>query len=927
MKKSRLSHCLKEHKLPPKLLFFATGITATIWFLIRVIPKPSRASYPCMRIAAPVMSGFVVYLLSLGGFAIFMRKARQNFLRARYFAAASMLFAALITGAFFLGHSAVNSHARGMSTGGPADGPNQPMGVGNGVNPGRVVWVWDPRATNADCVNIYELFKPGNTNQGVVNKMVVDGVQNLGGKTTLSESWDVIFRSFNYKKSKSGRGYTPGEKFFIKINQGTANGRIRNPDRKEAFNVPLKYTNSRKAKEGIMGTCETYPSVALEILRELVYVVGVDQKDIAIGDPIAHIYGHNYDAWATEFPDVLYVDRSITNLGRTLIHPTENDLVYYSDKSQSDKLYDIIENADYLINVANLKPHGRAGISLTAKNHFGSHGRKSAFHLHYSLISPISVGNPSNGGYGKYRCHVDLMGSKYLGQNTLLYVVDGLYGGGSLETRAPVKYFMPPFNNNWSNSIFISQDQVALESVCYDFLRTEWNGSYAHSSANNKFESIPNITGVDDYLHQAADPSNWPEGIIYDPDHSGKAIESLGVHEHWNSAAKKQYSRNLGLSHGIELISVPDTLIGGKGPEITTSENWLPQSPVIDAAPENTSDSQEAEDIRESHVYTVIERTFDGAFKANSFHAAMVDDKNTKWFLCDAGLVSFDGKNWALHNENRQVPALESKEVAFDNSDFGRELWLASPTGASVVSLPIDARSGATTYYAGNSPISSENVVSVAVGKGSLRWFGTDKGISAFHNDKWLTPAYERKYPEYMFEDFPITSMATSIDGDSLYVGTLGAGVSRVYRNDVDGISGASEYAQWGSIELPSDTVYSIYVSADGTQWFGTNAGAASHNGYNTLDNWTVYNTDDGLIDNKIQAIAVDLMGIVWFGTPEGVSFYFPPSARSFTEKDGLSSNNILCITVDRDGVVWLGTDSGVTSYNMGEFTKYQNKD
>ena len=26
-------------------------------------------------------------------------------------------------------------------------------------------------------------------------------------------------------------------------------------------------------------------------------------------------------------------------------------------------------NADYLINVANLKPHAHAGISLTAKNH------------------------------------------------------------------------------------------------------------------------------------------------------------------------------------------------------------------------------------------------------------------------------------------------------------------------------------------------------------------------------------------------------------------------------------------------------------------------------------------------------------------------------------------------------------------------------
>jgi ligand-binding sensor domain-containing protein len=205
-----------------------------------------------------------------------------------------------------------------------------------------------------------------------------------------------------------------------------------------------------------------------------------------------------------------------------------------------------------------------------------------------------------------------------------------------------------------------------------------------------------------------------------------------------------------------------------------------------------------------------------------------------------------------------------------------------------------------------------------------LRWFGTDKGISAFYNDKWLTHSYDRKYPEYMFEDYPITSMATSHDGDSLYVGTLGAGVSRVYRNDVDAVTGASEYAQWGPIELPSDTIYSICISWDGTQWFGTSAGAARHVGYNTLDNWTVYNMENGLVDNKVQAIEVDFMGSVWLGTPKGVSVFSHSSMRSFTEKEGLTSNNILCIKVDHDGVVWLGTDSGVTSYSQGEFTKYQ---
>jgi hypothetical protein len=33
-------------------------------------------------------------------------------------------------------------------------------------------------------------------------------------------------------------------------------------------------------------------------------------------------------------------------------------------------------------------------------------------------------------------------------------------------------------------------------------------------------------------------------------------LASLGVHEHWNNAQEKQYSKNLGKGEGIELVSV-----------------------------------------------------------------------------------------------------------------------------------------------------------------------------------------------------------------------------------------------------------------------------------------------------------------------------------------------------------------------------------
>ncbi len=42
-----------------KVVVAATGLLALAWFLIRVIPKPSRALYPCQRAAFPLASAFI----------------------------------------------------------------------------------------------------------------------------------------------------------------------------------------------------------------------------------------------------------------------------------------------------------------------------------------------------------------------------------------------------------------------------------------------------------------------------------------------------------------------------------------------------------------------------------------------------------------------------------------------------------------------------------------------------------------------------------------------------------------------------------------------------------------------------------------------------------------------------------------------------
>jgi hypothetical protein len=565
-KLAKIRDWMTSHHVPPKLLFFIIGIISTIWFLIRVIPKPSRATYPCMRVAAPFMSGLVTYLLAMGGLTLVSRRMKRKIINVRYASTALLIFGVIVAIAITPTSNSSTSSQTGVTKTGPDDGPNQPFGKPMGIFPGRVVWIWNPDATNEkfehNNFETYDWFVDAkNTNEKVVGKMFRDGIIKLTGKETLEKSWDAVFRNFNVKKSNKDKGYTRGEKIFIKINQGQSRWVLNQEDKNNGYYIPKTLKKKEEKRKINLIPTETGPYVVLELLRELINDLGVEQSDISVGDPMCPIWGHNYDVWVKEFPSVKYIDKVSTMHGRTLIKVTEKELVFYADKVDSDKLYDVVENADYMINLPNLKSHGAAGISLTAKSHFGNIGRATAGHLHRSHIATRSEGQVNNGGYRKYRVFVDLMGSKYLGQNTLLWVVEGLFGGGASETQGPVKYFMAPFNNDWSNSIFMSLDPVAIESVGYDFLRSEWNGINKHDPVNNEWESMPNVNGVDDYMHQAADPANWPKGIFYDPDNSGKPLTSLGVHEHWNNPIDKQYSRNLGTGNGIELVSIPENLV------------------------------------------------------------------------------------------------------------------------------------------------------------------------------------------------------------------------------------------------------------------------------------------------------------------------------------------------------------------------------
>ncbi len=79
----------------PAVLLPVTGLLALAWFLLRVVPKPSRATYPCQRVAVPLAGGFVVWVAGLIGSTIAYRRARHLAHRSRYVLAATCVAAAI----------------------------------------------------------------------------------------------------------------------------------------------------------------------------------------------------------------------------------------------------------------------------------------------------------------------------------------------------------------------------------------------------------------------------------------------------------------------------------------------------------------------------------------------------------------------------------------------------------------------------------------------------------------------------------------------------------------------------------------------------------------------------------------------------------------------------------------------------------------
>lgn len=496
------------------LLFWGLGLSSTLWFLIRVIPKPSRASYPCMQTAAPMMASFVTALLSFAATWWSGQKLREA-IRQRNIRVGILSFVCLcLFGTLALVENSTDLLAQTFLSGREprmAWGRNNPVGTPVGIYPGRVTWAYAPGAATWEKGQGH-WYEDRWNNQEDADWLMRQSILSLTGEKKERAAWTALFTSFNHRQGKGAKGYRKGERIAIKINQNN--------------------TNAHEDSDELNAS----PHLTLAFLRSLVHEARVPQEQITVFDASRFITNALFNKCHAEFPDVVYLDNE-GGEGRTKSTYQPDAIPYSADNGRLARgLARCAIDADYLINMALLKGHGGQGVTLCAKNWYGvtDIDRNFRKNQHNNF-------NQDRGGKPRYMTFTDFMAHRDLGQKTMLFLIDGLYGSEKVNGAPSGKWAMAPFNGSWPCSLLASQDQVAIDAVGVDFLSSE-------------FPLMADVDYCDMYLVEAAMANSPLSQTFYDPERDGKGVGSLGVLEHWNNPVEKKYSRNMGKDVGIELL-------------------------------------------------------------------------------------------------------------------------------------------------------------------------------------------------------------------------------------------------------------------------------------------------------------------------------------------------------------------------------------
>ena len=428
-----------------------TGLLALVWFLVRVIPKPSRITYPCQQVGGSLAAVLLASLAGGFGGIVLIRKTLGLVRRHGLVFGAVFGSAALLTGTAVLLGDAHSSEK--VVAGGGAGSPSAavvPAVVSAAYADRAVARVYDPSVSSFSFGSSPYDYYWHSFNVDVLQSMLERAIREITGAQNTAAAWRLILP-----------GVSPASKVAVKVNNNNIHF------------YPKDWFRSNM----------TDPPMVIALTRSLA-AAGVAQASITFFDA-SRVYP---DAMQEEIrkacPGVVLAGRGMATSGTKL---TFSDFAYTVDIPQA------VMDADYLIDCCLFKSHsGR--ITGAMKNLSGLFDKPGMF-LHKKGKT-----------YESSQVLCEILLHEAIQKRLKLSICEAVFG-----CQKPTEYLSEStlskiafFPDKKCSSLFVSRNPYLLDAVLLSFMNVEKTGS-----------PNDNRGGTVEWLRNAAGKhANWPKEAV-----------------------------------------------------------------------------------------------------------------------------------------------------------------------------------------------------------------------------------------------------------------------------------------------------------------------------------------------------------------------------------------------------------------------------
>lgn len=281
--------------------------------------------------------------------------------------------------------------------------------------------------------------------------------------------------------------------------------------------------------------------------------------------------------------------------------------------------------------------------------------------------------------------------------------------------------------------------------------------------------------------------------------------------------------------------------------------------------------------------------------------------KDTIWVGHSSGQISVLKNNIPeLFNPPEGVPA---KKITAIKRDLKGRTWFAT-YGEGIYYYDGERMHGISS----DDGLSDNSVYTIFIDNEQKVWAGTDGGITIINLDEEEKSGRIKKLS--MKDGLPdnIVKFLSQDKNGIMWIAMQDSGICKysITENRFEKALFADGW-NYGSVS-------SFVIDRMGALWIGTTESLVQY--FPTTSAIRLFNSKNGIINDKIFSLLEDREHNIWIGTAAGISQYSGNRFEFLTQKDGLLSNNVFSFITDSKGHYWIGSDQGVTEYSSSGMGK-----